>query len=140
MVKYFITHKYRKMKKVKIIAAALSLIVLFTGTIKAGTINNGFPHSVGEPANEALSVKFLGEDSKYLFFEVAIRAGGNKTVSFAVSDKTEGELYAVVLKSDKVQTYKIEKREGQELDFNLYAGNTNITKTYSTVEKLNAHF
>ncbi len=123
------------MKKIKTIAITLSAIVLFTGAAFAGTPKKNSSNAVNAPTTEPLSVSYLGEDANYLYFQVAVVAGGNKTVSFAVSDKVEGELYSIVFNCDKVQTYKIEKREGQELDFNLEAGKKTFSKSFRSSQK-----
>lgn len=81
-----------------------------------------------------MKVNFLGEFDGYLYFQVAITAG-NQKVSFAVSDKAEGELYSTDYRSDNIKTYKIEKREGQELDFNLKAGKKYFSTSYSENKK-----
>lgn len=126
------------MNKIKNTAVALSAIVLFAGNSFAGTtvnnpVNNGGIYYGEEPAAELLSVNYLGEDENYLFFQVSVNTGNNKTVSFAVSDVTEGELYSTNLTSGKVQTLKIEKRANQELDFNVRAGKKNYTKSFTVV-------
>ena len=124
------------MTKIKNIAVALSAIVLLAGTANAGTTNKSLPIVVEEPTAEPLSVSFLGEDANYLYFQVSVKAGLNKTVSFMVNDKTEGELYSSVLKNDKVQTLKIEKRDGQELDFNLVAGKKSFSKSFTIMPRV----
>ena len=123
------------MKKIKNIAIALSAIVLFAGTSYAGNVNQPAASTVkGDPTAEPLSVSFLGEDANYLYFQVSVVAG-NKTVSFVVSDKAEGELYTTEFNTSKVQTYKIEKREGQELNFDLQAGKKTFTKSFDSHKK-----
>jgi hypothetical protein len=124
------------MTKIKNIAAALSAIVLFAGNSFAGTTVNKPVNGIyygDEPAAEVLSVNYLGEDAEYLFFQVAVKAGDNKSVSFAVNDTEEGELYAATFKADKVQTLKIEKRYNQELNFNVKAGKKNYTKSFTVM-------
>ncbi len=115
------------MNKIKKTAVALSVMLLLASAGFAGTVKS----STEEPNKEPLLVKYLGEDANYVFFRVSIKSGSNKLVSFAVSDKEEGELYSTVLSADKEQTYKIEKRENQELDFNLLVGSKNYSKSYS---------
>ena len=124
------------MTKIKNIAVALSAIVLFAGNSFAGTTTtkpvNGIYYGE-EPAAELLSVSYLGEDADYLFFQVSVKSGDNKSVSFAVNDTNEGELYAATFKADKVQTLKIEKRYNQELNFNVKAGKKNYTKSFTVM-------
>lgn len=126
------------MNKIKNTAVALSAIVLFAGNSFAGTtvnnpLNNGGIYYGEEPAAELLSVNYLGEDEEYLFFEVSVKAGNNKAVSFAVNDTFEGELYSTTISSDKVQTLKIEKRLNQELNFNVRAGKKSYTRSFTVV-------
>jgi hypothetical protein len=129
------------MTQIKKIAAALSVIVLLAGNSFATTTKTTSTLVTEEPAAELLSVNFVGEDANYLFFHVTVKAGNNKSVWFDVSDKTEGELYSVKFSADKVQTLKIEKRQGQELDFNLVAGDKSFSRSFTimptvTLEKL----
>lgn len=121
------------MTKIKNIAVALSTIVLFAGTSFAGTKSNTPSLRIvnDEPTTEALAVSYLGEDADYLYFKVSVKSGSNKTVSFVVTDKSEGELYTTFFSTDKVQTLKIEKRENQELDFNLKAGKKSYSRSFT---------
>ncbi len=120
------------MTKIKNIAVALSAIVLFAGSSYATSTNNAANAAVyEEPSAELLSVNYIGEDANYLYFQVSVKKGANKNVSFVVSDQNEGELYSAVLKDDKVQTLKIEKREGQHLDFSVKAGKKNYSKSFT---------
>lgn len=125
------------MTKIKNIAVALSAIVLFAGNSFAGTTTvnnpvNGIYYG-DEPAAELLSVNYLGEDAEYVFFQVSVKAGANKSVSFAVNDSNEGDLYTANFTTDKVQTFKIEKRYNQELNFNVKAGKKNYTKSFTVM-------
>ncbi|MBL0356153.1 MAG: hypothetical protein IPP72_04375 [Chitinophagaceae bacterium] len=120
------------MTKIKNIAVALSAIVLFAGNSFATTVNNAATTAVyEEPVADLLSVNYIGEDANFLYFQVSVKKGANKNVSFAVNDQAEGELYSVVLNADKVQTLKIEKRDGQHLDFNVKAGKKNFSKSFT---------
>lgn len=124
------------MTKIKNIAVALSAIVLFAGNSFAGTTVNKPVNGIyygEEPAAEVLSVNYLGEDAEYLFFQVAVKTADNKSVSFAVNDTEEGELYAATFKADKTQTLKIEKHYNQELNFNVKAGKKNYTKSFTVM-------
>lgn len=120
------------MTKIKNIAVALSAIVLFAGNSFAGTGSATAVTAVyEEPSAELLSVNYLGEDDNFLYFQVSVKKGANKNVSFAVNDETEGELYSVILNSDKIQTLKIEKRDGQHLAFNVKAGKKSYSKSFT---------
>ena len=125
------------MTKIKNIAVALSTIVLFAGTSFAGTTTNkSLPIVVEEPTVEPLVVNYVGEDAGYLYFKVSVKSGSNKFVSLAVSDKSEGELYTTVFSTDKEQTFKIEKRDNQELDFNLSAGKKSYSKSFTIMPRV----
>ena len=126
------------MTKIKNIAVALSAIVLVAGSSFAGTtVNkpvNGIYYGYGdEPMAELMTVNYIGEDADYLIFEVSLKAGSNESVSFAVNDTDEGELYSITFKADKVQTLKIEKRYNQELNFNITAGKRSYTKSFTVM-------
>ena len=125
------------MTKIRNIALTLSATVLIAGTSFAGTITKmPLPVAVEVPTAATLTVNFLGEQGNYLFFEVAVKSGSNKTVSFAVEDYTEGELYTAEFKGDKVQTLKIEKRENQSLDFKLLAGKKTISESFTIMPNI----
>ncbi len=49
-----------------------------------------------------------------------------------INDKEEGELYSQSLRKNlKPRTFKIEKKDGQELNFKLLSGNKTYSKTFS---------
>ncbi len=124
------------MTKIKNIAVALSAIVLFAGNSVAGTVKNPVTNAgivADEPASELMTVNYIGEDANYLFFEVLVRTGSNKLVSLAVNDAEEGELYNANFKADKKQTFKIEKKFNQELDFSITAGKKSYSKTFTVM-------
>ena len=54
-----------------------------------------------------------------------------------ISDKAEGELYTQNWKvKSPYQVFKIEKKDGQQLIFNLQTGSKQITKIFSTTTKM----
>jgi hypothetical protein len=124
------------MTMIKKMTVVLSAIVLFAGnTFATTTVNapvNGIYYA-DEPMAELMTVNYLGEDAEYLFFEVIVKAGNNKSVSFDVSDSNEGELYAATFRADKKQTLKIEKRYDQELSFSVTAGKKSYTKSFTVM-------
>jgi hypothetical protein len=120
------------MTKTKNIALAFSMIMLFAGTGVAGTIKS-LPVPPELQQRNPLAVTYLGEDANYVFFRVSVKAASSKFVSFAVSDKEEGELYTAVFGSNKELTVKVEKRGQQELDFKLLDGNKSYSKSFLTV-------
>ena len=119
------------MTNIKNIAVALSAIVLTAGSSFAAPVFPVNAVKTEEPSAEPVSVKFIGEDAEYLYFQVAVKKGTNKAVELSVSDLFEGELYSTVFVSDKVQTLKIEKRFDQQLDFTVKAGKKNYSRTYT---------
>lgn len=121
------------MTKIKNIALALSAIVLFAANSFAGTPAKTVNTIVDEPAAEQLVVNFLGEEDNYLVFQVVVKPGSNRTVAFIVSDKEEGQIYKSVISTNKTQTFKIEKKENQELEFNLVAGKKSLSKSFTII-------
>ena len=122
------------MKTIKNTLVSLMAFFLFTGPVFSGDLKKTSPDTVKESYPEPLSVSFLGEDHDYLYFQVAISAG-NKKVFFEVTDEDEGKLYSKQFSSNTVKIYKIEKREGQELDFNLKDGIRNFSWSFSESNK-----
>jgi hypothetical protein len=124
------------MTKIKNMAVALSAIVLFAGNSFAGTTVNKPVNGIyygDEPLAEVMTVNYLGEDADYVFFQVSVKAANNNAVSFDVSDSNEGELYAATFSADKTQTLKIEKRDNQELNFNVKAGKKTYTRSFTVM-------
>ncbi len=118
------------MKTIKSTAIAIMTILLLNNSVSAGTIKNQLPDSGKEITAEPLAVSFLGADADYLYFQVAVTAG-NQKVAFEVRDKEEGSLYTNYYSKDNVKIYKIERREGQQLDFNLKTGKQQFSWSFS---------
>jgi len=121
------------MTKIKNIALTLSAIVLFASNSFAGTVNNTSKAIYVDPSSEKLIVNFIGEDKGYLVFQVAVNKGNSKHVSLSVNDKSEGELYNSTVSDSKTQTFKIEKRDNQELEFSVKAGKVSYSKSFTIV-------
>lgn len=119
------------MKKSTTILLA-SLMMLIAGTV-IGAHKNTIVTSTNEPVNSPLYVDFIGEDANYLIFRVTVSTNSNQLVSIVVNDKAEGELYAADITSNRVQTYKIEKRENQELNFQLQIGSNSYSSSFSSL-------
>jgi hypothetical protein len=120
------------MKILKNISTAIAAVVLLSTAATAQT--------PAPKATEAFTVKYIGNEDDYLFFQVEINANDNNFSLLKINDKAEGELYSQSWKSSvKTQTFKIEKKEGQELNFKLLSGNKVYSKTFSattsTIEK-----
>jgi hypothetical protein len=121
------------MTKIKNIALTLSAIVLFAANSFAGTVNNSSKAIYVDPSSEKLIVNFVGEENGYLVFQVAVNKGANKVANLSVNDKSEGEIYSSNIAGTKTQTFKIEKRDNQELEFHLKAGNLSYSKSFTIV-------
>jgi len=113
------------MKNLKNIITAIIAVVLFATTATAQTAK---PVTATEPFN----VKYIGNEEDYLYFQVEINTGNNNFSLLKINDKAEGELYSQSWRTTlKTQTFKIEKKDGQELNFKLLSGNKVYSKTFS---------
>ena len=121
------------MTKIKNIALTLSAIVLLAANSFAGTVNNTSKAIYVDPSSEKLIVNFIGEENGYLVFQVAVNKGTNKMVSLTLKDKSEGELYSSNVLDNKTQTFKVEKRDNQELEFSVKAGKVSYSKSFTIV-------
>ena len=82
---------------------------------------------------EPLSVKYIGSEEGYLLFQVEVNTDKNSFSLFKINDKAEGELFSQGWKvNTRPQTFKIEKKDLQELSFTLLAGKKTYTKSFST--------
>ena len=116
------------MKKLKVIAAVVSMFLVTTST-QAQT-------SIASKYEDNFSVKFTGVEDNYLCFLVEIKGINNNSL-LKISDKTEGELYTQNWKvKAPFQIFKIEKKDGQQLIFNLQTGNKEISKTFSATTRM----
>ena len=115
------------MKSFKVILSAISLFLISFGS-KAQAVSVVMPQ-------DNFSVKFTGVQENYLCFQVEITSNDNNSI-LKISDKTEGELYTQNWKPKyPFQFFKIEKKDGQQIIFNLKMGNKEITKTFSTTTR-----
>ncbi len=115
------------MKNLKNITTAILAVVLFTTSAAAQT-----KVAKTDKATEPFTVKYIGNEEDYLYFQVEINTGNSNYSLFKINDKSEGELYSQSWKANlKLQTFKIEKKEGQELNFKLLSGNKVYSKTFS---------
>ena len=121
------------MTNIKKTALTLSAIVLLAANSFAGTVNKPANNVVVDPSSEKLTVNFIGEEKGYLLFQVSVNKGANKNASLSINDKNDGELYSANLKDNKTQTFKIEKKENQEIEFSLTAGKKNYSESFTIV-------
>lgn len=108
------------MKNVKNIIAALFVTVFFTTAASAQTA-----------AQEPLTVKYIGSEDNYLLFQVEVNTPAAFSL-FRINDSNEGELFSQSWKnSNKPLTFKIEKKEAQELSFTLVTGKKSFVKNFA---------
>jgi len=116
------------MKNLKVSLAIICLFLITT------TLNAQIGSTVKNEDN--FSVKFTGIQDNYLCFQVEIKDMYKNSV-LKISDKTEGELYTQNWKvKSPYQVFKIEKKDGQQLIFNLQTGSKDITKIFSATTKM----
>lgn len=116
------------MKNLKVFVSIIALFLIITN-IKAQTVN-------AIKYDDNFSVKFTGVQDNYLCFQVEIK-GSNNTGILKISDKSEGELYTQNWKvKSPFQFFKIEKKDGQQLIFNLHVGNKEIIKTFTASTRM----
>ncbi len=112
----------------KNIAVAMATIVIFTNITTAQTPKASYTLNAQEP----LKVKYLGDEDKYLIFEVTMQAENKATPRFVISDKNEGEFFSSFFNNGATRTFKIEKRgEDQVLNFTLVMGKATYVKTFA---------
>jgi hypothetical protein len=120
------------MKNLKNITTAIIAVVLFATSAAAQTVTKATVK-----ANEPFTVKYLGSEDDYLYFQVEVNTGSNTYSLLKINDKAEGELYSQSVKPElKLRTFKIEKKEGQELNFKLVSGNKVYSKSFSASTSL----
>ena len=116
------------MKNLKNIVLTLVAMVISATAINAKSID---PVKTAKGA-EPFSVKYIGNEGQYLLFQVVVNSDNAKQTSFAVTDKAEGEIYSSQIQSNyKAQTFKIEQRENQELDFKLVIGKEVYSRSFA---------
>jgi len=122
------------MKNLKNITTAIIAVVLFATAASAQTSTAA---NVSLKTTEPFSVKYIGSEDDYLYFQVEVNTGNSNYSLLKINDKAEGELYSQTLKADlKLKTFKIEKKEGQELNFKLLSGNKVYSKSFSASTSL----
>ena len=116
------------MKNLKVSLAVICLFLIIT------TLNAQTASTVKKEDN--FSVRFTGIQNNYLCFQVEIKDMYKNSI-LKISDKSEGELYTQNGKvKSPYQVFKIEKKDGQQLIFNLQTGSKEITKIFSATTKM----
>ena len=115
------------MKTLKTALVAFASFVIFTNTISAQAL----PTSYSVKDEETFAVEYRGVDGNYLVFQVVVNSPENTNATFELADKNEGELYSNHFRvAKKTTTYKIEKRDNQELNFKLMLGRKVYSKSF----------
>ena len=115
------------MKTLKTALIAFASFVVFTNTTSAQALRSSYSIKADEP----IEVKYLGVDGNYLLFQVVVNSYEKGHTSFKLTDKWDGELYSDYIRANnKVTTYKIEKKDNQELEFKLLLGNKVFSKSF----------
>jgi hypothetical protein len=113
------------MKSLKSITAIL-IASTFIGNTSMAQINTGQKNS------NNFSVKYTGVEGDYVCFLIETKGINTTNKVLKINDKVEGELYAENLNTKTtLQKFKIERKDGQVLIFNLSTGNKEYSKTYS---------
>ena len=117
------------MTTLKNIAVAVASLVIFTNITNA---QQAVKASYSVNYEEPLAVKYIGSDGEYVTFQVSVKPAVAGNALFEIVDQNEGQLYTTNLASNfNVKTVKIEKREGQVLNFKLVVGKSTYTKSFS---------
>lgn len=113
------------MTKLKNIVAAIVSLVIFTTATNAQV-------TAPVTASEPFTIQYLGSDGEYLLFTLTMQPTNASRGKFQISDSELGALYTSSLpKSYKVTTLKIEKKDGQELNFRVVSGKNVYSKSFS---------
>lgn len=125
------------MTKFKNIAAAFVSLVIFTTAANA-QVSSQAVQTTNTP--EPFSIKYLGNDGDYLLFRLSMQPVQSSKGKFNISDREVGSLYSANLpKTFKETTLKIEKRDDQELNFQLVIGSNVYSKSFSVNTNLVEH-
>jgi hypothetical protein len=117
------------MKNLKNITTAILAVVLFSTAVSAQSLK-------AVKSEEPFTVKYIGNEEDYLYFQVEINSANSFSL-LKINDKAEGELYSQSWKANtKTQTFKIEKKDGQQLNFKLLTGNKVYNKSFSATTSL----
>lgn len=118
------------MKNLKVVVTVMVATFLIGGTVKAQSF-------AAAKIEDNFSVKFTGTEDNYLCFQVEVKGLNEKGSVLKISDRQEGELYTQNWKvKAPFQAFKIEKKDGQQLIFNLQVGNKEFIKTFSATTRL----
>lgn len=112
----------------KITSACIALLLLTISANAQLTETTNVPKN----ANEQFIVKYIGSDADYLLFTVEFNIANNNFALLKINDKEDGELYSQRWNSSyKKQTFKIELKEGRDLNFKLISGDKVFNKKFS---------
>ena len=116
------------MTKLKNIAVALAAIIIFTNITHAQVSKAKYSVNYEVP----LKVKYLGNDSNHLTFQVTVLSQIPDNAFLVIAEKYEGVVYtSFFTPTFKVQNVKIKKGDDQELNFKLVIGKQTYWKSFS---------
>jgi hypothetical protein len=120
-----------KMKKFLISKTPVALfwgLVILIGSASAQPLNGPDKKSSAEP----LTVKYEGVDGDYLLFEITVNTTDVKRPELRIIDENTGPFYLQTLTSgEQVEKIKIEKKDEQNLSFELTAGKDTYNKSFA---------
>ena len=117
------------MSKIKNIVIAAASLVIFSNITHAQALKASYSVSATDP----LKVVFLSDEGETLLFKVTLNSKFATPALFSVYDQSEGQLFSGLLPVNTTErTVRIEKREGQILDFQLILGKKIYSKTFSS--------
>ncbi len=115
------------MTKLKNIAVALAAIIIFTNITHAQVSKAKYSVNYEVP----LKVKYLGNDSNHLTFQVTVLSQIPDNAFLVITEKYEGVVYtSFFTPTFKVQNVKIKKGDDQELNFKLVIGKQTYWKSF----------
>ena len=107
-----------------------SVVTIFIASIFIGNASMAQTTTSVKKTND-FSVKYTGVEGDYICFLIEITGINDKDKTLIINDKLEGELYAENWNTKStLQKFKIERKDGQVLIFNLSTGNKEYSKTY----------
>ncbi len=114
--------KQKKMKNVTRIIPAILMMFLLATTATAQKSSN---------QSKPFNVQYIGSDEGYLTFTISIEGDTKQHAALKINEKNEGEIFSDYWgKNITTKTFKIEKKEVNDLSFTLFIGTKNFTKKF----------
>lgn len=112
--------KQKKMKNVIRIIPAMLMMFLLSNNASAQKSNNQV---------KPFDVQYVGSNEGYLTFTISVAGSTKQHAALKISEKNEGEIFSEYWgKNITSKTFKIEKKDVNDLSFTLFIGNQNFTK------------